>query len=116
MMSSHHTTDQVLSRVLVIERFAVGIYSVVTIFDVLLPVFASLKSPVATAKLVNVPHVAFTTHEIVIVHVCHTFRDMPVIEKLFHDKIPVEAVNPVSHAGSVSKIFTPVTLFTQLFP
>jgi hypothetical protein len=115
-MISPHITDHVLSSVLVIKRFAVGIYSVVTIFDVLFAVFASLKFPVAIAKLVNVHHVASTIHEIVIIPVCQTFRDIPVIEKSFHDKVPIDAVNPVSHNGSVSKTFTPVTSFTQLFP
>jgi hypothetical protein len=94
---------------------AVGRIDVMTVFDVLFPVAGSVLFPVIIAKFDNEPDVAVTVHVMMIVQVepVHNVQTLSVY--IYHEKLPVDALRPVSHTGNVSEITTHVVLLDQRF-
>jgi hypothetical protein len=97
----------------VIFRFAVGRIDVVTVLDVLFQVAGSILFPVIVAKFDNEPDVAVTVPVMMIVQV-EPVHNVPTLSVYtFPEKLPVDALKPVSHAGNVSEMTTHVVLLDQ---
>ena len=83
-------------------KFAVGIIVVVTVLEVLFPVFRSNVLPVIVAKFDNVPHVDWTVHVMVTLHT-HQLNRLHIFKvNTFHEILHVEVTSPVNHDGRVS--------------
>ena len=96
-----------------IERSAVGVTVVVTVLEVLFPVFRSSCDHVIVAKLLNVPHVALTVHVMVTVP-AHQLKRLHIFKvNTFQTMLPVEATSPVNHDGRVSEITIHVAVAGQ---
>jgi hypothetical protein len=94
---------------------AVGIYRtvVVTIFEVLFPVFVSNVLHVIVAKFDNIQPVTFTVQVMITFHAQPLNRFHTLYVNTFHEMIPVEATNHVNQTGNVSVITTPVAVAGQ---
>ena len=110
----HHVTGHAVFATLVIERSAIGVIVVVTL-AVLFHILRSNTLHVIVPVFVIVPFIAMTVHEMVTLH-AQPLRILPIFRiKVFHEKVPVDAVNPVNHTGNVSEMITPVAVAGQRF-
>jgi hypothetical protein len=97
----------------VIERSAIGVTVVVTVLEVLFPVFRSSCDHVIVAKFDNVPHVAETVHVITTLP-AHQLKRLHIFKvNTFHAMLHVEATSSVNHDGSVSEITIHVAVAGQ---
>jgi pentose-5-phosphate-3-epimerase len=94
-------------------KLAVGVTVVVTVLEVLFPVFRSNCDPVMVAKFDNVHHVALTVH-VMVIEPTHQLNRLHMFKvNTFHAMLHVEATSPVNHVGSVSEITIHVAVAGQ---
>ena len=96
-----------------IEISAVGVTVVVTVLEVLFPVFVSNCAHVMVAKFDNVPHVDWTVQVMVTVPAQPLNRLHIFKVNTFQAMLPVEATSPVNHDGRVSEITIHVAVAGQ---
>jgi hypothetical protein len=110
----HHVTGHAVFAIFVIERSAIGVIVVVTL-AVLFHVLRSNTLHVIVPVFVIVPFVAITVHEMTTLHT-QPLRTLPILRvKIFHEKVPVDAVNHVNPTGNVSEMITPMAVAGQGF-
>jgi hypothetical protein len=94
-------------------RSAVGIIIVVTVLEVLFPVFVSNTLHVIVAKFDNIHHVALTV-QVIVTLPTHQLNRLHIFKvNTFPETLPVDVVNPVNHDGRVSLITIHVAVFGQ---
>jgi hypothetical protein len=94
-------------------RSTLGNIVVITVLEVLFPVFRSSCDPVIVAKFDDVQPVALTVHVMVIVP-AHQLNRLHIFKvNTFHAMLHVEATSPVNHDGRVSEITIHVAVAGQ---